>query len=226
MRSVNNSPIKAVFFDLDGTLLDTAPDFFVTLNQLADEYQISRIPQDQIRQTVSDGARALTSLLFNLAIEDPGFEERRQRLLDIYYEHMGKHCALFDGMFVLLEKIREAKLFWGVITNKPYRFAESIVDNLSLPCRPNLLICPDHVEHPKPHAEALLLACNKVGCQPKEAIYIGDHKRDIDCGKNAGSTTIAVSFGYIHDDDDITHWNADYIAHHSDEIWPFIQKHL
>lgn len=217
---------KAIFFDLDGTLLDTAPDFVVTLNQLADEYKVARISEDRIRQTVSDGARALTSLLFKLNVEDNGFEERRQRLLDIYFEHMGKHCALFEGMQTLIENIKNEKLFWGIITNKPYRFAESIVDNLQLAARPNLLICPDHVKKAKPDPEALILACNKVGCNTQEAIYIGDHKRDIDCGISAGSKTIAVSFGYIHPEDDITQWNADHIAHHSAEIWPIVKHYL
>jgi phosphoglycolate phosphatase len=100
------------------------------------------------------------------------------------------------------------------------------VDNLILPVRPNLLICPDHVSKTKPDPEPLLLACNKVGCLPSEAMYIGDHKRDIDCGINAGSPTIAVSFGYIHKDDDIQSWQADYIAHHANDIWPIIQRYL
>jgi len=218
--------IKAIFFDLDGTLLDSAPDFVITLNQLADEYNHPRVSEEEIRQTVSDGARALTTLLFNLKVDEAGFEERRQRLLDIYYEHMGKYCILFDGMFELIENIKSEKLFWGIITNKPYRFAESIVDNLLLPCPPNLLICPDHVARAKPDPEALILACNKVGCLPQEAIYVGDHKRDIDCGISAGSKTIAVSFGYIHESDDINQWHADYIAHHSNEIWPIVKQHL
>jgi len=217
---------KAVFFDLDGTLLDTAPDFVVALNQLADEYQVPRISEEMIRQTVSDGARALTTRLFKLDVNETGFEERRQRLLDIYFEHMGKHCVLFEGMYELLEKIQNEKLFWGIITNKPYRFAESIVDNLALPLRPNLLLCPDHVSRAKPDPEALIFACNKVGCQTQEAIYIGDHKRDIDCGISAGSITIAVSFGYIHENDNISDWNADHIAHHSDDIWPIIRHYL
>ncbi|MGH1486431.1 MAG: HAD-IA family hydrolase [Cellvibrionaceae bacterium] len=218
--------IKAVFFDLDGTLLDTAPDFLVTMQQLTDEYNAPRISNAKIRQTVSDGARALTTLAFQLTEKEDGFEERRQRLLDIYYQHMGKHCVLFDGMEALLQQIKNQQLFWGIITNKPYRFSEPIVDNLNLPNRPNLLICPDHVSKTKPDAEPLILACNKVGCKPEEAIYIGDHKRDIDCGINAGSKTIAVSFGYIHEDDKIEEWQADHIAEHADDIWPIIHTYL
>lgn len=218
--------IKAVFFDLDGTLLDSAPDFFHTIHQLTDEYQSPRVDEQAIRATVSDGARALTTLAFGLHTDDMGFSERHHRLLDIYFEHMGQHCVLFPGMPELLNNIHQARLFWGVITNKPSRFTDPILERLSFTHQPNLVLCPDHVSKPKPSPEALLLACKKVGCQPHEAIYIGDHQRDIDCGIAAGSPTIAVSFGYIKPSDDIASWNADYIAHSSEDIWQIIQEQI
>ena len=218
--------IKAIFFDLDGTLLDTAPDFFFTLKQLTDEYRVPRVPEVKIRQTVSDGAGALISLAFRLKPGHDGFEERHQRLLDIYYDCMGKYCVLFDGITTLLDKIKSQQLFWGIVTNKPYRFSADIVNNLPLPTPPNVLICPDHVTKAKPDPEPLILACNKVGCTPEEVIYIGDHKRDIDCGLSAGSKTIAVKFGYIHQEDEIESWHADHIVDHADDIWPIIQAYL
>jgi len=218
--------IKAVFFDLDGTLLDSAPDFFIAMHQLTDEYQQARVSEDAIRATVSDGARALTTLAFDMSVDDLGFSERHQRLLELYYKQMGKHCVLFPGMKKLLNQLKNQQLWWGIITNKPSRFTDPILEKLDLATPPNLVLCPDHVKQPKPHPEALLLACNKVGCLPEEAIYIGDHKRDIDCGSAAGSPTIAVSFGYIKADDDISQWNADHIAEQVDDIWPIIQGYL
>lgn len=218
-------PIKAVFFDLDGTLLDSAPDFFIAMHQLMDEYQRPRIDETAIRETVSDGGRALTTLGFGLTVGDDGFDERHQRLLDIYAEHMGKHCLLFSGMNTLISQLKDANLFWGIITNKPSRFTDPILDKLTLPAHPNLVICPDHVSHAKPDPEALLLACNKVGCKPAEAIYIGDHERDIVCGQRAGSPTIAVTFGYTKTSDNIAAWNADHIAHNSDDIWAIIETY-
>ena len=215
--------IKAVFFDLDGTLLDSAPDFYVSMHQLMDEYQQPRIDENLIRPTVSDGSIALTTLGFGLTQKESGFDERRQRLLDIYHEHMGKHCRLFDGMEQLISNIHNEKLFWGIITNKPSRFTDPILEKLTFPAHPNLVICPDHVSKAKPDPEALILACNKVGCKPEEAIYIGDHKRDIDCGLSAGSPTIAVSFGYTRADEDIASWNADIIADSPDDIWQYVK---
>jgi HAD superfamily hydrolase (TIGR01509 family) len=138
---------------------------------------------------------------------------------------MGKHCTLFPGIEALLLEIKNAQLFWGVITNKPARFTDPIVENLNLSVHPNLVLCPDHVSKTKPDPESLLLACNKVGCKPEEALYIGDHKRDIDCGISAGSPTIAVTFGYTKPNDDIASWNADHIAHNSDDIWSIIQQY-
>lgn len=218
--------IKAVFFDLDGTLLDSAPDFFNAMHQLMDEYQQPRVDEALIRATVSDGGRALTTLGFGLQVGDDGFHERHQRLLDIYEQHMGKHCVLFPGMDTLIRQLKGAQLFWGIITNKPSRFTDPILERCALPAHPNLVLCPDHVSKPKPDPEALLLACKKVGCQPEEALYIGDHQRDIDCGIRAGSPTIAVTFGYTKPSDDITAWNADYIAHNSDDIWNIVNNKI
>jgi phosphoglycolate phosphatase len=219
-------PVKAVFFDLDGTLLDSAPDFFVAMHRLMDEYQLPHVDENAIRATVSDGARALTTLAFNLTPDDLGFSERHQRLLDFYYEEMGNNCVLFPGMDELLHNIKKANLYWGIITNKPARFTDPILEKLALSCQPNLVICPDHVNNTKPDPEPMILACNKVACLPEEAIYVGDHKRDIDCGNAAGSPTIAVTFGYTKSTDDIASWNANHIVDGCDDMWQVIQRYL
>ena len=140
-------------------MLDTAPDFVVTLKQLANEYDTAPVADNKIRQTVSDGARALTTLLFGLTEGETGFEERRQRLLDIYFQHMGNYCRLFEGMESLLKNIHRHNLHWGIVTNKPVRFTEPLIKDLTLPSPPSVLICPDHVSKSKPSPEPLLLAC-------------------------------------------------------------------
>jgi 2-phosphoglycolate phosphatase len=226
LSKLNTMTIKAVFFDLDGTLLDSAPDFVHTLNQLCDEYNVAPVSASKVYETVSNGARALTTLAFGLNHEEPGFEERRLRLLDIYFEQMGKHCRLYEGMTRLLQQLKQHKLYWGIITNKPARFTQPLLKALEFPTRPDVVLCPDHVTRAKPAPEALELACQQTGCKPAEVIYIGDHKRDIDCGISAGSTTIAAGFGYIEQDDDIALWKADHVVWHVDEIWPIIRLRL
>jgi len=216
--------IKAVLFDLDGTLLDTAPDFIHTINQLATQNNLAAPAPEAIREQVSNGARALVKLLFKLSEGEEGFENRKQQLFDVYEQTMGKHCLLFEGMDELLSKIVEKSLHWGIITNKPLRFAQPIVDDLALPHPPALLLCPDHVKQAKPAPEAMFLACDQLQCEPHEIVYIGDHLRDIDCGRNAGTKTIAVSFGYTTPDDDIERWQADHIAHDTGDIWNYIDS--
>ena len=217
-------PVKAVFFDLDGTLVDTAPDFVVTANQLIVENQLPAIDENTIRNTVSDGSRALVKLIFDMDEHHADFESHRQRLLTIYGNHMGNHCQLFPSIGKLLKKLKQQKLPWGIITNKPLRFAEPLIEMLNLRDEAKLLLCPDHVSRPKPDPESIYLACRHIGCNVDEIMYIGDHYRDIVCGNSAGSTTVAVAYGYIKPDDNIQQWQADYIADTVDDIWPIIQK--
>lgn len=218
--------LEAILFDLDGTLLDSAPDFVATLDQLAEEFQLDNISEKLIRQTVSNGARALTTLLFGLTETDPAFVARRQRLLDVYAQYLGVHSDVYPGVIELLQCLERHDLRWGVITNKPERFAKPIMAQLHLPTPPQVLICPDHVVYTKPDPEPLLLACQHLHCSPKDVIYIGDHQRDIDCGKGAGCETIAAAYGYLHPDDDIHQWLADHVVDHPSDIWPIIKKRL
>ena len=226
---MQNLPIKAVFFDLDGTLLDSAPDFFIAMHRLQDEHQKPRVDEELIRETVSNGARALTTLASGLTEGDAAFDQYHQRLLALYSEEAGKNCRLFKGMQRLVKFLKREPLFWGIATNKPSRFTDKIYQDAQLSLllgEPDTVVCPDHVSQAKPDPEMLLLACQQVGCQPYEVVYIGDHKRDIDCGIAAGTKTVAVSYGYIDDNTDLETWNADYIADSADDIWTYIQTLL
>jgi N-acetyl-D-muramate 6-phosphate phosphatase len=216
--------IKAVFFDLDGTLVDTAPDFVATVNQLAREYQLALVDEEVIRTSVSDGSQALVKLTFDIDECHPDFNSRHQRLLTIYNAHMGNHCRLFPGMENILMALKQQQLPWGIITNKPLCFSEPLMARLALRYPPCLLLCPDHVSLPKPDPEAIYLACRHLSCNADEIIYIGDHHRDIVCGNRAGSTTIAAAYGYIKPNEPVDQWQADYIANSVSDIWPIIEK--
>ena len=216
--------ISAVLFDLDGTLLDTAPDFAAVLNGMRQQREAPAIPYQAIRQTVSHGARALVELGFGLQPGDHGFDELLQELLSSYQTQMNRHSKLFPGIDTLLEAIETRGLPWGIVTNKPARYTDAILSALALDKRSGATICPDHVRHTKPHAEPILLACAQLGCAARDALYIGDHRRDIEAGNNAGTRTAAVRWGYISAEDPPENWGADHIADDIDAILSLIDQ--
>ena len=203
---------SAVLFDLDGTLVDTAPDFIRCLNELRAAQSLSALPAALVRQSVSDGARAMVRIGFGLDQHQAGYTELHKAFLDLYETGLAQETALFDGMDDLLRSLEARQIPWGIVTNKPLRFAAPLIRALDLDQRCAALICPDHVVERKPHPEALFLACRKAQADPKQAVYVGDHKRDIEAGRNAGMTTIAVRYGYIEQPESIELWQADQIA--------------
>jgi N-acetyl-D-muramate 6-phosphate phosphatase len=218
--------IRAVIFDLDGTLLDTAPDFVVVVNKLLHQYQQPTLDAELIRTQVSNGAKALVKLAFALEENDPEFEIRREALLDLYLKHIADYTQPFAGIESLINRLAQHQIVWGVATNKPARYTNPLMQALNMQPAPFSVICPDHVSRAKPDPESLLLASQQLNCSPDEIIYVGDHLRDIECGKRAGSITIAAAYGYIDENDSPESWNADYIVHSADEIWPIVQGYL
>lgn len=218
--------IRAVIFDLDGTLLDTAPDFVVVVNKLLHQYQRPALDAELIRTQVSNGAKALVKLAFALEENDPEFEIRREALLDLYLKHIADYTRPFAGIESLINRLAQHQIVWGVATNKPARYTNPLMQALNMQPAPFSVICPDHVSRAKPDPESLLLASQQLNCSPDEIIYVGDHLRDIECGKRAGSITIAAAYGYIDENDSPESWNADYIVHSADEIWPIVQGYL
>ncbi|WP_372985702.1 HAD family hydrolase [Marinobacter sp.] len=203
---------SVVLFDLDGTLIDTAPDFIRCLNQLREQHGLAPLPPEQIRRSVSNGARAMIRVGFGLEPEHPDYTEKHTAFLDLYEAGVAVETTLFKGMDELLQSLEERDIPWGIVTNKPVRFAAPLVEALGLARRCAAVVCPDHVAQRKPHPEALFLACTQIGAQPETAIYVGDHERDIEAGRNAGMRTIAVRYGYIEEPETVDLWQADLIA--------------
>ena len=204
--------IACVLFDLDGTLIDTAPDFVVVMENLLREYGAAEISESRVRQTVSDGARALVKTGFSMEESDPGFGERRQRLLDLYGEQLQTtRSALYPGMDGLLAGLETAEIPWGIVTNKPEQYAVPLLRKLRLLERCGALICPDHVSAAKPDPESILLACGRLGADPERTVYIGDHLRDMQAAKNADVIAVAAAWGYLSADCRIEEWPADFI---------------
>ncbi len=217
--------LKAVFFDLDGTLLDTALDLSAALNKVMVEDGLSPLPIEKTRGIVSEGSFALVKLGYQLQDGHPRIDSLRQRLLDHYLADLASHTEMFDGIDELITTLTQHDIGWGIVTNKPWPYTEPLMEAFQFASPPLCVICPEHVTHRKPAPDSLTLACEKAHCDTSEAIYIGDHQRDISCGQNAGMPTIAVSYGYIAKDDNIHSWNADHIAVTAHDLWPLINTY-
>lgn len=198
-----------MLFDLDGTLLDTAPDLAYALNEVRREERLPSLEFDAIRPVVSHGGRALIQLGFGLAEEDPEFERLRQRLLAIYRENLARHTRPFPGMEEVLRFIEERGMRWGVVTNKPAWLTEPLLEALALFQRAATIVSGDTLAQRKPHPAPLLHACRQAGSRPEECLYVGDAQRDIEAGRRAKMRTLAALFGYILEQDDPLSWQAD-----------------
>ena len=215
----------AVFFDLDGTFIDTAPDFEYVLNKLRAAHTLPPLAYQDIRDTVSNGARALITLAFGLNEGDDGFESLKNDLLHEYTQHLAIKSTPFEGIIELIECLESHRIPWGIITNKPSQFTLPLLKALNLDHRAATIVCPDQVTHPKPHAEPMLLACTQANVNPSECIYVGDHIRDIQAGKAANMYTVACRFGYV-GNEVLENWQADSIIEHPKELMQQIIKHI
>ena len=207
--------LKAVIFDLDGTLVDTADEFIIVVQALRAEHGMGTMNEDLIRSVVSSGARALVRLALGIEEEKPGtdlfsvFESKRLRLLELYSEVLGSAARPYPGIESLISNLQQRGIAWGISTNKPRAYTVPLMEKLKLTPPPSCVVCPDDVTETKPHPEPLYLGCRQIGCAPHEAIYVGDHQRDIEAGRRAGMYTIAAAYGYIEADDDPSRWGAD-----------------
>lgn len=202
----------AVLFDLDGTLIDTAPDFARVLNKMLCEDGCAPIGFERIRAKVSYGARALVTLAYGVTESSEEFEPLRQRLLNYYGQEVAKESRPFPGIDVLLQSLPGMRLGWGIVTNKPSRFTEPLIASMTMLPRPGAVVCPDHVKQTKPDPESLLLACRQIGVRPQTSMYVGDHQRDIEAGRRAGLITVAVRWGYHETTEQIEDWGADHMV--------------
>ena len=187
---------KGVLFDLDGTLLDSAPDFIVSLDNLLERYNQPKLDPEIIRSHVSDGSWKLTSLGFNIDISDDKCAVLREELLEEYELNLLQYGGAFDGIKEMLASLEEDNIPYGIVTNKPLRFAKPILMNEITFKNCKTLICPDHLHAIKPDPEGILKGCKDLGIHPAECIYVGDNEKDIEAGINAGTQVIACYFGY------------------------------
>lgn len=213
--------LQAVLFDLDGTLLDTAPDFQTALNLLLAEENKPPLSKEQVKVMVSHGSADLIANAFQMQATHPEFEPLRFRLLSFYKAHLSENTRYFEGIESSLNFMRRKGLGYGIVTNKPLLYAQKILQDLEIVA--DCLICPDHVTKAKPDPEPLLLACQKLDCEPERSIFVGDHARDVMAGKAANMPTVAAAYGYIPAGEAAADWQADYLIEHPSELLEILE---
>jgi phosphoglycolate phosphatase len=212
-----------VLFDLDGTLVDTAPDMVRALQAMQQHHGIEPVDYDEGRSNVSNGAMGLLRIGF-----PDSNEKQRQGLICEYVERYASRLAdeskLFAGLSALLDRLDAGDRPWGVVTNKPSHLSEPLMELLDLAQRSVCIISGDTLEQRKPHPAPLLHACDLAGVAPEQSIYVGDASRDIEAGRAAGMATIGAGYGYITFDDDPSAWGADLIVADTQELTQTVLK--
>lgn len=213
---INN--VEAVLFDLDGTLVDTAPDLACALNAVLQQQQLEALPYSVIRPIVSNGADALIKFGFGSELPDEQYQTIKSNFIRYYQQNIAAQSILFTGLEQALQHLEKAEIPWGIVTNKPEYLTRPLLKKMDLYQRAGCIVCGDQVNNPKPHPEPIYLACQQMGVLPSNAVYIGDAERDIRSGRLAGLKTIACAYGYIPATDDINNWQADSIMQNSSEL--------
>ena len=217
--------LSAAFFDLDGTLADTAPDLAAALNQVCREQGKKELSFDAIRPVVSNGGNALIKFAFNITEDSDEFSVLRDRFLEVYNARLHNSTTLFPGMEAVLNYLEKNGYHWGVVTNKPSWLTDPLMARLGLEKRAICIISGDTTPYRKPHPGPLFLACEIAGCKPPDSVYIGDAERDIRAGIDAGMHTLVARYGYIEINQDPSAWGADAMIDRPDEIISWLKSH-
>lgn len=187
---------KLVLFDLDGTLVDTAPDFVISLNNILKKYGRDVLDFDRIRSFVSEGSAKFTEIGFGITQDDPNFQMYRNEFLQEYKNNLINESSIFNGIDSVINYLEDSNIAYGIVTNKPFDYALPLVNYFKELSGSKVLICPDHLKESKPSPEGIFLACKKIGVSPSNTVYIGDHPNDLIAGKRAGTKTIGCLYGY------------------------------
>jgi phosphoglycolate phosphatase len=213
---------RAVFFDLDGTLADTADDLAAPVNAMRRERGQAPMPIEELRPFASAGARGLIGKGLGVLKDDPGYEALRLEFLERYEQDIVVHTRLFDGMPELLQQLEARGVQWGVISNKIERYVRIIVERLGISQRLVLAYGGDSAPRPKPHPDLMLLALKTTGLEGARCVYVGDDLRDVVAGRAAGMKTVAAAYGYCGDADKPENWGADALIRHPTELGPLL----
>jgi N-acetyl-D-muramate 6-phosphate phosphatase len=205
--------IEAVLFDLDGTLIDSAPDLGAAADKLRTDRGQTSLPAAQYRPMAGAGARGMLGVALGMTPEHPEFITLREEFFVNYENCMTQRTYAFEGVAELIAQLLEKNLLWGVVTNKSKRFTEPLTQAMPLFSTARVIVSGDTTLHAKPHPEPLFEAARRLGLAPEKCLYVGDDERDIVAGLAAGMGTVAVSYGYLGQKSDITSWGAHATIH-------------
>lgn len=200
--------LRAVLFDMDGTLLDTAPDMVNALNNLRREHNYAPLPYDMVRSAVSHGAARVVKIGFESAGAEE-FARLQQRFLQIYRGALSEHTRLFPGMSEVLDELDARGLKCGIVTNKAGWLTEPLLAQMKLRSRFICVVSGDTLTERKPHPLPLLHAAALAGVPPEACVYVGDAQRDVEAAHAAGMPALVANYGYLRPDEDTTAWGGD-----------------
>ena len=209
---------EAVLFDLDGTLVDTAPEFVAVIQSMRLAKGLKPLADSVIRNKVTNGADTMVTLITDEAVGSPAYAATRDQFLSQYEQALGTSARIYPGLREMIANLGQQGVKWGVVTNKRRRFAEPLMAAMALQPANYALVTPCDVQHPKPHPEAIELACRELGVAATGSVYIGDHKRDIEAGRAAGCITVAAAYGYLEPGEIADRWQADAVATSSSSL--------
>jgi phosphoglycolate phosphatase len=200
---------KAILFDLDGTLVDTAPDLVYVINVLRKEQGLPEVPVEMIRPIANLGSKAMIMRAFEIGEDHPTIPQLRQKFLEIYHRHLADASRLFPNIDTVLDHLDKQKTPWGIVTNKPAVHTEELLKKLKLSHRTHALVCGDTLAKAKPYPDPILYACDQLDISPAECLFVGDAATDVLASKAAGMRVLVALYGYINHGDDPYSWNAD-----------------
>lgn len=216
--------MRLVLFDLDGTLLDTAPDLGAALNAQRAEHNLAPLAFEDIRPQVSHGSPALLKLGFGVRPDDSRYAGMRTRLLEIYRARLSRETRFFPGIEPLLVQLEHRGLRWGVVTNKPIALTEPLLDAFRLRTRAVCVVGGDSTARRKPYPDGLLQACTLAHIAPAAAVYVGDARQDIVAAHSAGMRAALVLYGYLSAEDQPATWNADLVLQQPGELLDWLES--
>ncbi|MBI2744680.1 MAG: HAD-IA family hydrolase [Burkholderiales bacterium] len=200
--------IAAVLFDLDGTLIDSAPDLGAAADQMRVARGLPSLPLDRYRPMAGAGARGMLGVAFGMAVDDPAFEAMREEFFTNYERCMTQRTAAFDGVGELITQLEQRQLPWGVVTNKSSRFTDPLTRAMPLFAGARAIVSGDTTPHAKPHPAPLLEAARRLGVDAGRCLYVGDDERDVVAGLAAGMQTVAATYGYLGNKTEVQAWGA------------------